>query len=561
MTFSLQEFTPKTWICLKEGYSLKQFITDLLAGFTVGAISIPLTMAFAIASGVSPEKGLITGIVAGFLISLLGGSRVQIGGPTGAFAVIVYSVVVRHGIDGLILATFMAGLIMTFLAFSRAGVLLKFIPYSVTTGFTAGIALTIFSSQIKDLFGLQMDSIPIDFFDKWSAYFHAASSYTSWAIAISALCIFLLFGMKRYFPKWPAPLFTVILGTGIVWIFSIPVETVQTKFGGIPSDLFSLALPDLSLDKLQAVFPEAITIALLGSIESLLSAVIADGITGHRHRSNTELFAQGIANIGSSLFGGIPATGAIARTAANIRLGAKTPIAGMFHAVTMLILVLFFATIASQIPLPVLAAILVYVAWNMSEFDHIKTILKTTKSDIVILLLTFALTVLIDLTVAVQVGVLIAAVLFMKKMADTTSMKVCQILIHQEDNPHLKDSDTLLRKDIPEGIVVFEIDGPLFFGSAFTLTEPLSKIAPSPKVFILRLHKVPLIDASGAHSLKDFTEQCAKKGISLILSGVDDKKADLLLRSGVEKKLPPASIFHTFHDALQEAKVRLLNQS
>lgn len=561
MTYSLQEFTPKTWTCLKEGYSLNQFFKDLMAGFTVGAISIPLTMAFAIASGVSPEKGLITGIIAGFIISLLGGSRVQIGGPTGAFAVIVYSVVVRHGIDGLILATFLAGLIMVFLAFSRAGVLLKFIPYSVTTGFTAGIALTIFSSQIKDLFGLHMESLPIDFIDKWHAYFYAASTYTPWAITISAFCLFLLFGMKRFFPKWPAPLFTVVLGTGIVWAFSLPVETVQTKFGEIPSDLISFALPDFSLQQLQAVFPQAITIALLGSIESLISAVIADGITGHRHRSNTELFAQGIANIGSALFGGIPATGAIARTAANIRLGAKTPVSGMFHSITMLILVLFFASIASQIPLPVLASILVYVAWNMSEIDHVKTILKTNKSDTFILLLTFGLTVLIDLTVAVQAGVLIAAIFFMKKMSDATSVKVCQILIDQEDNPRLKDSDTLLRKDIPQEVVVFEIDGPLFFGSAFTLTEPLSKIAPSPKVFILRLHKVPLIDASGAHSLKDFAEQCSRKGVSLILSGVDDKKADLLLRSGVEKKLPSASIFHTFHDALQEAKARLLNQS
>lgn len=557
MTFSIKEFTPKTWICFKEGYSFRQFFNDLLAGFTVGAISIPLTMAFAIASGVSPEKGLITGIVAGFLISLLGGSRVQIGGPTGAFAVIVYAVVVRHGIDGLILATLLAGIMMIILGLCRAGVLLRFIPYSVTTGFTAGIALTIFSSQIKDLFGLQMDGMPIDFFDKWAAYFSSISTFSPWAVSLSAFCLALLFGIKKYFPKWPSPLVTVALGTGIVWFFSLPVETVESKFGGIPNDLFSFSFPSFSLDKLQAVFPDAMTIALLGAIESLISAVIADGITGHRHRSNTELFAQGIANVGSALFGGIPATGAIARTAANIRLGATTPVAGMMHAVTMLILVLFFAATASQIPLPVLAAVLVFVAWNMSEIDHIKMIFKTTKSDIFILILTFLLTVLIDLTVAVQAGVLIAAILFMKKMSDATTVKVCQILIRQEDDLSLKDSDILLRKDIPEEVVVFEIDGPLFFGSVYTLTEPLSKIAPTPKVFILRLNKVSLIDASGAHSLNDFADQCERKGVSLILSGVDNKKEEFLLRSGIERKLPAHSVFHKFHDALREAKARL----
>lgn len=556
MTFSIKEFTPKTLTCFKEGYSLQQFFKDLLAGFTVGAISIPLTMAFAIASGVSPEKGLITGIVAGFLISLLGGSRVQIGGPTGAFAVIVYSVVVRHGIDGLILATFLAGLMMIILGVLRAGVLLRFVPYSVTTGFTAGIALTIFSSQIKDLLGLQMESVPIDFVDKWNAFFHSASTFSPWALSLSALCIFLLFGIKRFFPKWPAPLIAVVIGTTLVWAFSIPVETVESKFGVIPSDLFSFALPDFSLDKLQAVFPDAITITLLGALESLLSAVIADGITGHRHRSNTELFAQGIANVGSALFGGIPATGAIARTATNIRLGAKTPIAGMFHAITMLILVLFFAYTASQIPLPVLASVLVFVAWNMSEIDHIKTIFRTTKSDVFILLISFLLTVLIDLTVAVQVGVLIAAILFMKKMSDSTSVKICQILIHQEDKMAVNDSDILLRKDIPEGVVVYEIDGPLFFGSVYTLTEPLDKIAPAPQVFILRMHKTSFIDASGAHSLKEFAEQCRKKGISLILSGIDHKKEGILVRSGIETKLPKNSLFHTFHDALKEAKAR-----
>ncbi len=554
MSLRFSEFTPKSWVCLKEGYSIRTFLNDLLAGITVGIISLPLTMAFAIASGVSPEKGLITGIIAGFLISLLGGSRVQIGGPTGAFAVIIYSVVMRHGVDGLILATLLAGLMMIAFALARAGAMLKFIPYSVTAGFTAGIALIIFSSQIKDFFGLQMESMPIEFLDKWQAYAQNAHSFNPTALTLGALSLIFLFGMRRYLPKWPAPVFVVFFGTLAAWYFQFPIETVESKFGTIPSDLPPPSFPDFSLNKLQAVFPDAITIALLGAIESLLSAVIADGLTGHRHRSNTELMAQGIANIGSALFGGIPATGAIARTAANIRLGAKTPIAGMIHAVTMAILVFFFAYWAAQIPLTILAAVLIYIAWNMSEIEQIKAIFKTTKSDITILIVSFLLTIFVDLTVAVQAGVLIAAVLFMKKMTDATSVKGCQLTLTEKEDPYAEDSLLQARDKIPENVVLFELDGPLFFGSSQSLSEIFSQIRPLPQTLILRMHKVPLIDASGLHALIEFSKQCEKKRIRLILSEVTGKNAALIARSTLPKTLQPHSLCLTLNQAIAESK-------
>lgn len=549
-----QQFTPKSILCLREGYSFALLLKDLLAGVTVGIISIPLTMAFAIASGVSPEKGLITGIIAGFLISLLGGSRVQIGGPTGAFAVIVYSVVMRQGFDGLVLATLLAGCIMVLLSLCRAGALLKFIPHSVTTGFTAGIALTIFSSQIKDLFGLKMESVPIEFLDKWHQYALTASTFSFQAAALGLFSLALLFLLKRFLPKWPAPIFAVLLGSWIVYHFELPIETIQTKFGGIPSFFTLPSIPSFTLDKLQAVFPDALTIAFLGSVESLLSAVIADGMTGHRHRSNMELLAQGIANVSSALFGGIPATGAIARTAANIRLGAKTPVAGMTHALTIAILAFFFADSVALMPLPVLAAILIYVAWNMSEMEQIRAIFHTTKGDIAILLLTFALTVLIDLTVAVQVGVLIAAVLFMKKMTDATSVKAVQLVIKQEGEETQDDSNLLFRKDIPEDTVIFEMDGPLFFGSAYSLTEALSQLNPLPKRFILQLDKVPLIDASGAHALTEFAKRCKTLKIQLVLSGVDPKKHALLQQGSLRDALAEAAQFPSLSYALKFAK-------
>lgn len=546
---SLSEFTPSTYLCIQEGYSKERFLRDLFAGITIGVISLPLTMAYAIASGLSPDKGLFTGIVAGFLISLLGGSRVQIGGPTGAFVVIVYSVVERHGYEGLALATLLAGGMMILFSIARAGILLKFIPHAVTTGFTAGIALTIFSSQVKDLLGLPIGKIPADFISKWQVYLQYMADWNPWALSIGVSCIAGLFLLRSFFPRLPAPLFAVGLSSLAVYLFEIPVETILSKFGTIPNMLPAPSLPYIDFNKIQEVFPDAITIALLGSIESLLSAVVADGMTGHRHRSNTELFAQGIANMGSVFFGGIPATGAVARTAANIRMGATSPVAGMIHAVTLLFMIVFFAPVAAHIPLPALAAVLIYVAWYMSEMDHIASIMKGSKSDIFVLAITFFLTVLIDLTVAVQAGVILAAFLFMKKMTDTSAIKTCRLLI-AEDNERTNDSDLILRKDVPEDVAVFEVQGPLFFGIAHTLSDPIRQLNPSPRVFILRLHKVPLIDSSGIHALKDLAKICHQKNIELYISGVTEDQLKLFHNTGLIKHIEAHHFFTSFHSAL-----------
>lgn len=551
---TLREFTPKSWICFQEGYSRETIVQDIVAGISVGIITLPLAMAFAIAAGVPPERGIFTAIVAGFLISLLGGSRVQIGGPTGAFVVIVYSVVQRHGYDGLALATLLAGGMMILFAIARAGVLLKFIPYPVTTGLTSGIALTLFSSQIKDFFGLDIASVPVSFAAKWQMYFQYFASINFWSFAIGGSTLALLLFLKTRFPRIPGPIVAVFFATLAVYIFDIPIETIRTKFGSIPRTLPTPSLAFFSLEKIQAVFPDAITIALLAAIESLLSAVIADGATGHRHRSNAELFAQGVGNIGSVLFGGIPATGAIARTAANIRLGAKTPLAGMIHAVTILLLMGLFATVAAEIPLACLAGMLIYIAWNMSEIAHVRDILKGPKSDVLVLAITFILTVFIDLTVGVQVGVLLAAVLFLKKMTDATSVQVCRILIDQEEELSLEDSDLLLRKDIPEEISVFEIDGPLFYGVAYSLNEQLRRQAIQPRAFILRMHKVPLIDASGVHALKEFAATCKKKGVLFLVSGVKEERRKFFRQTGIESAIGAENIFNHFQASLEAAK-------
>jgi SulP family sulfate permease len=551
---NISEFTPKSWICLKEGYTKESLFHDVMAGITVGIISLPLTMAFAIASGLGPERGLYTGIIAGFIISLLGGSRVQIGGPTGAFVVIIYSAVERHGYEGLALATLIAGFFMIILAIARAGVLLKFIPYPVTTGFTAAIALNIFSSQVKDLFGLPLSHVPADFIEKWTLYFEHFSGWNPHALTLGLISLGLIFFLRSFFPKVPGAVVVVALGGLAVYFLHIPVETIQTKFGAIPNHLEFPTLPFFSLEKIQAVFPDAIAITLLGSIESLLSAVVADGMTGHRHRSNTELFAQGIANIASSCTGGIPATGAIARTAANVKLGAKTPLAGMIHSITLLIFILFFGALAVEIPLPVLAAILTYIAWNMSERAHIVAICKGPRSEILVLTVTFTFTVLFDLTVALQAGVILSAILFLKNMTDTTSVKVAKLILEEERADQNQDSDLILRTDVPEGVAIFEMNGPLFFGSALALSDQLYLLRPDPEVFILRLHKVPLIDTSGIQALKEFAATCKKRHITFLISGVHDDKKALFAKTGLDHEVGKHNLYPHFQQALEAAK-------
>lgn len=546
-----------SYVCLKEGYPKEFLSNDLFAGITVGLISLPLVMAFAIGSGVTPERGLYTAIIAGFLISLLGGSRVQIGGPTGAFVVIIYQVVERHGYDGLVIATVIAGILMIVMGLARFGILLKFMPYPVTVGFTAGIALSIFLNQIKDFFGLEMASVPIDFFDKLIAYAKNAATVNPWALLVSSATLAMIFALRRYNPKFPGVIVAVAFSAIVAYFAGFPIETIATKFGQIPSSLPLPCLPKTNIDQIQAVFPDAIAIALLGSIESLLSALVADGMTGHRHRSNCELIGQGIANIGSVFFGGIPATGAIARTSANIKLGAKTPLAGMTHAVVLFILMWLFAPIVSQLPLACLAAILVYIAWNMCEFDHLKSILKGQKSDALVLLTTFIITVLIDITAAVQIGVLIAAMMFIKKMSDATTVKVCQLLLEEnaDEHPDAGDSDLIFRKDVPMGTTIFEITGPFFFAVSDILNEELKQLDPLPKIFILRMRKVSAIDASGVHSLKLFADECRSKGIMLLLAGVRGELSETLEKTDIKETVGRHHVFKHLNDALAYARV------
>lgn len=554
--YRFQDYIPKLFLCFKEGYSKKYFFNDLFAGISVGVIALPLALAFAIGSGVPPERGLFTAIVAGFLISLLGGSRVQIGGPTGAFVIVVYTIIQKHGYDGLAVATIIAGILMILMGISRFGVFLKFIPFPVTTGFTTGIALVIFTSQIKDFFGLQINEVPPQFLEKCTIFCLQAYTWNKWAFLVASSTLVLIFVLRKCYPKIPGAILAIVFATAVSYVFSLPLETIQSKFGEIPRVLPTPSFPSISYDLIKNVFPDAITIALLGAIESLLSAVVADGMTGNRHRSNCELVAQGLANIGSIIFGGIPATGAIARTSANIRMGAKTPVAGMVHSLTLLLLMLLLAPLAAKIPLCALSAVLIYVAWNMSELGHFIEILKSQKSEALILLTTFLLTVLIDLSVAVQVGVILAAVIFVKKMTDNTSVEVCRILIDENNHEttELKDSEILFRKDIPEDVTVFEINGPFFYSVADLLSETLIRLDKMPSVFILRMRKVPIVDTTGIRALKEFKLKCDQKGIIFLLSGLPEKIREKFKNTSVEATIGKDHIFSDIDSALSYVK-------
>lgn len=560
--YRFQDYIPKLFLCIKEGYSKKYFINDLFAGISVGVIALPLALAFAIGSGVDPERGLFTAIIAGFLISFLGGSRVQIGGPTGAFVIIVYTIIQKHGYEGLAVATIIAGLLMILMGIARFGIFLKFIPFPVTTGFTTGIALVIFTSQIKDFFGLQIDKVPPQFLEKCTLFCLQAYTWNQWAFLIAISTLILIFVLRRYYPKLPGAIVAITLATVISYLFSLPLETIEGKFGEIPRLLPTPSFPSISYELIKKVFPDAITIAMLGAIESLLSAAVADGMTGHRHRSNCELVAQGFANIASIIFGGIPATGAIARTSANIRLGAKTPVAGMIHSITLLLLMLVLAPLAGKIPLSALSAVLVYVAWNMSELEHFIEILKSQKSEALILLITFLLTVLIDLSVAVQVGVVLAAFMFVKKMADNTSVEVCRILIDENDHeiPELRDSEILFRKDIPEDITIFEINGPFFYSVADLLNETLLRLDKTPSVFILRMRKVPIVDTTGIKALKEFQIKCKQRGIIFLISGISKQIREKFISTSVELSIGKNHIFPDINSALSYAKQHKLSK-
>lgn len=547
-----QEFIPKAWPYFAGKYSWAFFKCDLMAGITVGVVALPLAMAFAIASGLSPEKGLYTAIIAGFLISFLGGSLLQIGGPTGAFVVIIYEIVQRLGYEGLILVTLIAGVILLIAAFSRLGGLIKYIPYPLVTGFTAGIAVIIFSSQVKDFFGLNISQVPADFIPKWIAIGSAFATFhfPTFTLALSTLVVIIL--IRRFVPIIPWGIAAVVLATLVSWGFQLPVETIATRFGAIPRTLPSPSLPHFSFpfSAWHELIPDAITIAFLAGIESLLSAIVADGMTGTRHKSNCELMGQGIANIGSVLFGGIPATGAIARTATNIKTGAKTPIAGMIHALTLLLILLAFAPIVSQIPLAALSAVLMMVAWNMSEVHHFRHLFKAPLSDIVVLLTTFFLTVLVDLTVAVEVGMILALFLFMQKMGNVS--KVVSLTSWEKEFSQERE-ETVEPKKIPPHVEIFEITGPFFFGVVDSLKSTLLNLEFAPKVFILRMDKVPLIDATGMHALKELYSQCHKEGTTLFLSGVKSDLRKTLEKYGLVELIGKEEIFPNIHSALEKA--------
>lgn len=550
-----QEFIPKSILCLK-GYSFGSFRKDLTAGVTVGIIALPLAMAFAIASGVTPERGLFTAIIAGFLISALGGSRVQIGGPTGAFVVIVYDIIQRTGYEGLALSTLIASVILVLFALFKLGSWIKYVPHPLVTGFTTGIAVIIFSSQIKDFFGLKMGTPPADFVEKWSAYFRAFPTMDLTTLLLGAATLAIILLIRRFIPKIPWGIASIVLVTAATVFFQIPVETIQSKFGLIPDTLPLPSLPSLIIPegKFPEIFFDAITIAFLGGIESLLSCVIADGMTGGRHKSNTELLGQGVANFFSVLFGGIPATGAIARTAANVKTGAQTPVAGMIHAATLFCIILFLSPIVSQIPLASLAAVLIMVAWNMSEVGHFARLFRAPVGDIAILLAAFLLTVFVDITVAITFGMILASFLFMKRMSEfSKSIPLTQLF----QEPGL-DHDAISKKHVPPGVEVYEIQGPFFFGAADMLKDLLVNLQAPPKVFILRLRHVPMIDASGMNALREFYEKCRNSKTRLLLSGVHGHTEKDLQRFGMTKQIGEEHIFPNI-DAALKASERLVN--
>ncbi|ODU33463.1 MAG: sodium-independent anion transporter [Lysobacterales bacterium 69-70] len=523
-------YEPQLCSVLRGGYVLADLRRDLVAGLTVAVVALPLAMALAIASGTTPDKGLHTAIVAGFLISLFGGSRVQVGGPTAAFIPVVFAVIERFGYGGLILCTLLAGFMLIGAGLLRLGALMKYIPQPVVTGFTAGIAVSIFSSQIKDLLGLRMDAVPAEFFARWQAYLQHASSFAPTTAALAAGCLVAIVALRRWRPSWPGFLLVVAAAAAISSLLALPVDTIATRFGGIPSALPQFEVPHIPFERTVELFPSAFTIAFLAGVESLLSAVVADGMTGGRHRSNGELVAQGVANIGSALFGGLPATGAIARTAVNIRSGGRSPVAGMAHALFLLLFMLVLAPLMGYVPLATLAAVLLVVAWQMSDLESFRHLLKGPVGDRAVLLVTFALTVMFDLTVAIEVGLVLAAFLFMHRMSEVVELQ-SEVSLLEEDRDGTDEPDQ--RAQLPPGVEAFQISGPLFFAVANRLDEVLDQFPQPPAVFILRLRLVPLIDASGVTALSQFLSRCERRGTRVILSGLREQPRRVLAQMHV----------------------------
>ena len=539
---------PKLFTTLKS-YDRRQLAADLTAGVIVGVVALPLAIAFAIASGVTPDRGLYTAIVAGFIISALGGSRVQIGGPTGAFVVIVYGIVQQYGVDGLMIATVMGGVILVGLGLARLGGAIKFIPYPVITGFTSGIAVIIFTGQIRDLLGLRMADLPADFVGRWRAYAASASAVSPTAAGLGAGTLLLLAVWPRVSRRIPGPFVALIAATALARVLHLPVETIGSRFGNLSASLPHPVFPHVTFHTAQALVGPAFTIALLAAVESLLSAVVSDGMIGGRHRSNMELVAQGIANIASPIFGGIPATGAIARTATNVKNGGRTQVAGMTHAVTLLLITLFFGRWAGLIPLTVLAAILIVVSYHMSEWRTFRSELSAPRSDIAVLLTTFLLTVFVDLTLAVEVGMVLAAFLFMRRMSEVTSVNSVTREFNDREGP-----ETALyaagRPAIPSSVQIYAVDGPFFFGAAAKFRETLEQVAGRPRVLVLLMRNVPAIDSTGINALRDIVRRFRAGGTRVMLVGVHAQPMAALSRSPLLAELGEANLVGDLDEAL-----------
>lgn len=551
------DFKPRLFSTLKN-YSKETFMSDLMAGIIVGIVALPLAIAFGIASGVSPEKGIITAIIAGFIISLLGGSKVQIGGPTGAFIVIIYGIIQQYGEAGLIVATLMAGILLILLGVFKLGAIIKFIPYPIIVGFTSGIAVTIFTTQIADILGLNFggEKVPGDFIGKWMIYFRHFDTVNWWNAVVSILSIIIIAITPRFSKKIPGSLIAIIVVTIGVYVLKTyagidSIDTIGDRFT-IKSELPEAAIPTLNWEAIKDLFPVAITIAVLGAIESLLSATVADGVTGDKHDSNTELIAQGTANLITPLFGGIPATGAIARTMTNINNGGKTPVAGIIHAIVLLLILLFLMPLAQYIPMACLAGVLVIVSYNMSEWRTFKALLKNPKSDVTVLLITFFLTIIFDLTIAIEVGLVIACILFMRRVMETTEISVIKDEIDPNDELDIAACEEHLI--IPAGVEVYEINGPYFFGIATKFEETMAQLGDRPKVRIIRMRKVPFIDSTGIHNLTSLCKMSQKEKITIVLSGVNEKVHKTLEKSGFYELLGKQNICPNINVALDRAK-------
>ncbi|CAN5646509.1 sulfate permease [soil metagenome] len=553
---------PKLFTTLK-GYSKDQFIKDLTAGVIVGIVALPLAIAFGIASGVSPEKGIFTAVAAGFIISAFGGSRVQIGGPTGAFIIIVFGIVQKYGLEGLAIATIMSGIILILMGTLKLGSLIKFIPLPIITGFTSGIALIIFITQLKDLFGIATP-VPAEFLEKIPFYFQNLSSFNTQTLLVSAFTLLIILAFpkisskitKKFSIKIPAPFAALLAGTLLVYFAGLQVDTIGSRFGSIPSGLPAPHFPDITYQKIYGLIGPAFTIALLSAIESLLSAVVADGMIGGRHRSNMELVANGAANIIAPIFGGIPATGAIARTVTNIKNGGRTPVAGIVHSLTLFLILLFFGKYAEMIPMSVLAVILVVVAYNMSEWREFKAQLKMPKSDVIVLLTTFFLTIIFDLTIAIEVGIVLSALLFMNRMVQVTNVGILKKELDDEPGADNGLGDFGEKNlDIPEGVIIYEVNGPFFFGAASKFKEASRIVNDDIKVMILRLRNVPAIDATGLSTIEDFYDDCKKTNSTLILSGIHAQPLFAAEKLGLIDKIGRNNICGDIDDALERAKV------